>query len=94
MINVGIGELKARLRAYIQRAPAGQVVVVTNRGEPVAELRARGQAAGKSRKVQRYEEAVAAGWLHPPSSPADRSWLEGPSAGLPAGTAAALLDAD
>lgn len=40
MITVGIRELKNKLSAYIRRARAGEVVLVTDRGEVVAELRA------------------------------------------------------
>ena len=36
---VGVRELKPRLGAYLQRVRQGQTVVVTDRGEPIAELR-------------------------------------------------------
>jgi prevent-host-death family protein len=38
MDTVGLRELKARLSHYVQRARLGQRVLVTDRGEPVAEL--------------------------------------------------------
>lgn len=38
MIKVGIKELKAKLSEYVERARGGEMVVVTDRGEPVAEL--------------------------------------------------------
>jgi prevent-host-death family protein len=38
MIKVGIKELKAKLSEYVARALGGEMVVVTDRGEPVAEL--------------------------------------------------------
>lgn len=38
MPSVGIRELKARLSEYVDRAHAGEVVVVTDRGRPVARL--------------------------------------------------------
>jgi prevent-host-death family protein len=37
--HVGSRELKIRLGSYLRRVRAGQVIVVTDRGEPVAELR-------------------------------------------------------
>lgn len=37
--QVGIRELKTRLSEYVDRARAGETVVVTDRGRPVAELR-------------------------------------------------------
>ena len=39
METVGIRELKSRLSHYVRRAEAGEVVVVTDRGRVVAELR-------------------------------------------------------
>ena len=36
--SVGIRELKAQLSAYVERARAGETVVVTDRGRPVAQL--------------------------------------------------------
>lgn len=38
MTKVGIKELKAKLSEYVERARGGEMVVVTDRGEPVAEL--------------------------------------------------------
>lgn len=36
--QVSIGRLKARLSEYLSRARAGEVVIVTDRGTPVARL--------------------------------------------------------
>jgi prevent-host-death family protein len=38
MANVGIAELKAKLSHYLTQVRAGQEVVVTDRGRPVARL--------------------------------------------------------
>jgi prevent-host-death family protein len=38
MAKVGIKELKAKLSEYVERAKAGEPVIVTERGAPVAEL--------------------------------------------------------
>jgi prevent-host-death family protein len=38
MESAAIGELKARLSAYLARVRAGEEVVVTDRGRPVARL--------------------------------------------------------
>lgn len=94
MISVGIREFKAKLSAYVRHARAGEVIVVTDRGRPVAELHGPESARGSASQARRHAEAVAAGWLRPPAMPADRTWLRGPSAGLPPGAAAALLDAE
>ncbi len=46
MKEVGIRELKNRLSEYVRLVRAGEVVMVTDRGEVVAELRPPGQASG------------------------------------------------
>jgi prevent-host-death family protein len=38
MLAVGIRDLKSRLSAYIARVKAGERIIVTERGKPVAEL--------------------------------------------------------
>ena len=38
--RVGVRELKTRLGFYLQRVRQGRIVIVTDRGEPIAELRA------------------------------------------------------
>lgn len=43
--KVGLRELKNRLSQYVRRVRAGDVVLVTDRGEVVAELRPSGGAA-------------------------------------------------
>ena len=45
MKAVGIRELKARLSRYLREVRAGEVILVTDRGRVVAELRAPGPAA-------------------------------------------------
>lgn len=37
-VTVGVRELRSNLRAYLQRIRAGEEVIVTDRGEPVARL--------------------------------------------------------
>jgi prevent-host-death family protein len=36
---IGVRELKTRLGTYLRRVRAGRTILVTDRGEPVAELR-------------------------------------------------------
>lgn len=43
MKTVGLRELKNRLSEYVRQVRAGQAVVVTDRGQVVAELRSPGQ---------------------------------------------------
>jgi antitoxin (DNA-binding transcriptional repressor) of toxin-antitoxin stability system len=52
MKTAGVRELKARLRAYLRDVEHGDVVLVTDRGRVVAELRRPG-AARMKRPVNR-----------------------------------------
>lgn len=59
MESAGIGELKARLSSYLARVRAGEEVVVTDRGRPVARLvPARGSG---SRADDELDDLVRAG---------------------------------
>ncbi len=46
MITVGIRELKSKLSAYLRQVRDGELVVVTDRGAPVAEIRPSGDSEG------------------------------------------------
>ncbi len=60
-MDVGVRELKARLSAYLERAAAGELITVTDRGHPVAVL---GPVLG----AVDLGAAAAAGWLTPAST--------------------------
>ncbi len=45
MVTVGARELKTRLGTYLRRVKEGSVILVTERGRPVAELRPLPKAA-------------------------------------------------
>jgi prevent-host-death family protein len=45
MVSVGARELKTRLGTYLRRVRKGSVILVTERGRPVAELRPLPKAA-------------------------------------------------
>lgn len=61
--RVSIGRLKARLSEYLRQARAGEAVVVTDRGKPVARLMGlEGAAAMEGRE----QELVRAGLARPP----------------------------
>ena len=63
--SVGARELKTRLGAYIRQVQRGQTLIVTEHGEPVAELRPLTlKAPGEEAKL---EELVALGHLSRPS---------------------------
>jgi prevent-host-death family protein len=90
MKTVGIRELKNQLSRYLAEVRRGEVVLVTDRSNVVAELRPAGQAslAGMDPGLQRMAERGEAtlGLAHDPSL------YERLAACAPAGTAAALLE--
>ncbi len=90
-METGIRELKDNLSRYIRRIEAGERIAVTAHGRIVAELVPPSRSKG-ARRTQ-YETLVATGVIRPALDPGDP--LEGwPDLRLPAGTAAALIEAD
>lgn len=61
--RVSIGRLKARLSEYLRRARAGEVVVVTDRGRPVARL---APLEGEAAVEGRVAELARAGLVRKP----------------------------
>ncbi len=57
-MEVGIRELKAKLSAYVRRASAGERIVVTDRGKPVARLTPLATPTG-------VERGIEEGWIEP-----------------------------
>jgi prevent-host-death family protein len=53
--SVGSRELKTRLGTYLGRVRAGNIVVVTDRGQPVAELGPIGQGDPEAAALARLE---------------------------------------
>lgn len=64
-MNVGIRELKAHLSEYVGKAAAGEHIVVTDRGKPVAQL-------SPLDDQSTLERGIEEGWI----TPARRSGLE------------------
>jgi antitoxin Phd_YefM of type II toxin-antitoxin system len=95
MKEVGIRELKNRLSEYVRQVREGEVIMVTDRGEVVAELRAPEAAANEL--LQKYPglvDMVRRGIIRLPSGrhrPGAYPLL--PSV-TPPGLAARLLDED
>jgi antitoxin (DNA-binding transcriptional repressor) of toxin-antitoxin stability system len=56
--RVGIRELKARLSHYLDRAAAGETIVVTDRGRAKVELR-------RLSAEQRIQQGIEEGWIRP-----------------------------
>ena len=71
--TVSVATLKARLSEYLRSARAGETVVVTDRGTPVARL---GPMGGAGALEGRAEELAAAGLIRPPSQLLDPSFAD------------------
>ena len=91
MASAGIRELKDNLSRYIRRVEAGERIAITAHGRVVAELVQPSAAAKKMSR--RFDELVASEVIRPPLEAGDptEGW---PDIGLPAGTAAELIDAE
>jgi prevent-host-death family protein len=53
--TVGARELKTRLGGYLQQVRQGRTLVITDRGEPVAELKPFPGATGDDAKLERLK---------------------------------------
>jgi antitoxin (DNA-binding transcriptional repressor) of toxin-antitoxin stability system len=95
MIRAGIRDLKNNLSRYIKRLRVERRIVVTDRGEVVAELRLPETSAGDPR-AQRYAELVAAGVIRPAMDTGDplADWPSAEELSLPAGAVTALINED
>jgi antitoxin (DNA-binding transcriptional repressor) of toxin-antitoxin stability system len=91
MVSTGIRNLKAHLSRYLRRVARGEIVLITDRGRTVAELRMPGSTVTSD---LRFQELLASGVARPAATPNDRSWTSWRGLGLPAGSAQAILDAD
>jgi prevent-host-death family protein len=56
--RVGVRELKAKLSHYLDRAAAGETIVVTDRGRAKAEIRA-------VSVEERIQQGIEEGWIRP-----------------------------
>jgi len=92
MLAVGIRDLKKRLSEFVRRAREGEVILVTDRGRVVAELRAPISVRGLPPGLVGLEPLVERGVVtlgQPGPAPYPASPLRAPD-----GTASALLDAE
>jgi prevent-host-death family protein len=64
MRTVGLKTLKNKLSEYVRLAAAGDTVVITDRGRPVAEIR---PPPPKSESI--IERGVREGWITPAKKP-------------------------
>jgi antitoxin (DNA-binding transcriptional repressor) of toxin-antitoxin stability system len=92
MKAVGIRELKARLSQYVREVRRGEVILVTDRGEVVAELRQPGGEvlAGSKTELGLRRLAEAGGLVV--REPHDSALYEVSPVRVASGTAKRLLD--
>lgn len=86
--KVGVKELKNRLSAYLREVRSGRRILVTDRGEVVAELH-RARSASGSEKAALTEWLEAGAVVRPARQ---KRPLPTPIVRLPAGTSLGILD--
>jgi len=95
MKTAGVRELKARLSGYLRDVARGDVVLVTDRGRVVAELRPPGEEGRSLAPADpRYRRLVERGFLRPAAAPGSADWGGAPAIRLAPGSAQELLDAE
>ena len=95
MKTAGVRELKAHLSGYLREVARGDVVLVTDRGRVVAELRPPGMTErSASPSDLRYRQLVERGLLRPAAAPGSLDWGSLPRLRLRSGTSQELLDAE
>ncbi|MEO7083435.1 MAG: type II toxin-antitoxin system prevent-host-death family antitoxin [Gemmatimonadaceae bacterium] len=93
MKTVGVKELKAHLSEYLRAVKRGEVVVVTERDQIIAELRAPRQEKEMVVNTRDALVALTASGEISPATARKKGWTWAPAGlGLPAGTATTLLD--
>jgi prevent-host-death family protein len=88
MKRASIAELKAKLSEYVARAKAGEDVLITDRGRPVARLVPLGADAAAEARVA---DLVRAGLARPPRRPLPADFLERPRPADPEGRSLEIL---
>jgi hypothetical protein len=94
MRQVGIRELKDHLSEYIRHVREGEVVVVTDRGEAVAELRMPSVGGELEKKYPHLAEMARNGLVRLPLMPNHQGVHPHLESVTPDGMAARLLDED
>jgi antitoxin (DNA-binding transcriptional repressor) of toxin-antitoxin stability system len=95
MKTAGVRELKAHLSGYLCDVARGDVVLVTDRGRVVAELRPPGAAERAASPVDlRYRQLVDRGLVRPAAAPGSVDWAALPRVRLLRGTSQELLAAE
>ena len=90
MVSVGVRELKNRLSEYLRMVRRGEEILVTDRGEPVAELR-QPSSASHTAAYPELERRARAGKVRLGAPNRSDLYPSLPSP-MPPGTARRLLD--
>ena len=92
MKSVGVKQLKSRLSEYLRLVRNGETILVTDRGEVVAELRPARRQLGAADSIDGLLDSLAErGEVTRASLPKRRWTWKAKGLGLPAGSANALL---
>lgn len=94
MKAVGVRELKAGLSRYLREVQSGEVILVTDRGRVVAELRAPGSMIVTESDVDRALRTFAMTGLLRVGEPHDPEAYQVSPVRAPSGTARELLEQD
>lgn len=89
MRTTGIAELKASLAEYLARVKAGEEVLVTDRGRPVARI-----VPVAVPSQEGIEDLIRTGVLRPPRRPVDPTWWDEPLPRDPSGVVRRSLVAE
>ena len=96
MKTAGIKQFKTQLSSFLREVRGGETVLVTDRGQVVAEVRPPGRSATRLTPEQaRYQKAIETGLIRPARLPAAafrKKWSRFKSLGLADGTTQAVLD--
>ena len=91
MHAVGVRELKNRLSKYLRLARAGERILVTDRGEVIAELGPPGEGLGEDRLPRKLQEMIRNGTATRAVPRGDYRYPTFPRL-VPEGTAERLID--
>lgn len=94
MVSVGIRELKNNLSRYLRMVQAGERVMITDRGSPVAELRSpEPDADADNPHMATYRRLIREGVIRPGrGGDPFANWPPRGTFNLPPGTAQRLID--
>jgi prevent-host-death family protein len=94
MIRTGVAELKASLSSYLAKVKAGEEVIITERGRPVARLVPLGAAAWDDRVLDLARRGVVRLPERPLDAAAVEALLRRPRPPVPEGTTRRLIDSE